>query len=57
MLPHRLHAVCEAFGFDPALLAQLLRVLDSTEAGALAQELRRDGIIVREPTPAVTARR
>lgn len=57
VLLHRLRAVCDAYGFDPALLAQRLRILDCTEAGSLAEEARRDGVNVLEPAPALAALR
>ncbi|TSE18488.1 AAA domain protein [Tepidimonas alkaliphilus] len=57
VLLHRLRAICDAYGFDPALLAQRLRILDCVEAGALAEEVRRDGVTTLEPAAAVAALR
>lgn len=53
----RLRAICDACGFDPARLAQRLRILDCTEAGVLAEEVRRDGVTTLEPAAAVAALR
>lgn len=44
VLLYRLRAICDAYGFDAADLARRLSLLDATEAGALAEAARVEGV-------------